>query len=176
MYLTWRRWVLVQPWYLVLRFAIRQAAAAPFAELRIVSPVKGKVKDVSESVDQTFAAKVLGEGIAVDVEDGNIYAPVDGTIMQVAETGHAITMELADGVMLLIHCGVDTVKLGGKGFQTFVKDGQRVRKGTPLLQMDIPAIQKAGYPTQTMMVFELDDDKEVEVTPDQEYIAVIRSK
>jgi len=153
-----------------------QAAAAPFAELRIVSPVKGKVKDVSESVDQTFAAKVLGEGIAVDVEDGNIYAPVDGTIMQVAETGHAITMELADGVMLLIHCGVDTVKLGGKGFQTFVKDGQRVRKGTPLLQMDIPAIQKAGYPTQTMMVFELDDDKEVEVTPDQEYIAVIRSK
>ena len=95
----------------------------------------------------------------MDVEDGNIYAPVDGTIMQVAETGHAITMEL-----------------GGKGFQTFVKDGQRVRKGTPLLQMDIPAIQKAGYPTQTMMVFELDDDKEVEVTPDQEYIAVIRSK
>ena len=62
-----------------------------------MSPVKGKVKDVSESVDQTFAAKVLGEGIAVDVEDGNIYAPVDGTIMQVAETGHAITMELADG-------------------------------------------------------------------------------
>lgn len=149
---------------------------ASFTELRIVSPVKGKVKDISESVDQTFAAKVLGEGIAVDAEDGNIYAPADGTIMQVTDTGHAITMELADGVTLLIHCGVDTVKLGGKGFKTLVKDGQRVRQGTPLLQMDIPAIEKAGYPTQTMMVFELDDDKVVEVTPDQEYVAVIRSK
>lgn len=151
-------------------------APAPFTELRIVSPVKGKVRDISESVDQTFAAKVLGEGIAVDVEDGNIYAPADGTILQVTETGHAVTMELADGVTLLIHCGVDTVKLGGKGFKTLVKDGQRVRKGTPLLQMDIPAITKAGYPTQTMMVFELDDDKVVEITPDQESVAVIRSK
>ena len=150
--------------------------AASFTELRIVSPVKGKVKDVSESVDQTFAAKVLGEGVAIDVEDGNIYAPVDGTIMQVTDTGHAVTMELADGVTLLIHCGVDTVKLGGKGFKVFVKDGQRVQQGTPLLKMDIPTVKKAGFPTQTMMVFEVDDDKVVKITPDQQYVAVIRNK
>ena len=155
---------------------IAPAASESFTELRIVSPVKGKVKDVSESVDQTFAAKVLGDGVAVDVEDGNIYAPADGTIMQVTSTGHAVAMELADGVTLLIHCGVDTVKLGGKGFETFVQEGQRVQQGTPLLKMDIPTVEKAGYPTQTMMVFELDDDKAVEIMPGQKYVAVIRKK
>lgn len=155
---------------------VKTAPAAPFTELRVSSPVKGTVKDVSESVDQTFASKVLGEGIAVDVADGNIVAPADGTVTLVYPTGHAIGLELAEGVNVLIHCGVDTVKLEGKGFKTLVQEGQQVRKGTPLLKMDIPTVEKAGYPTQTMMVFELDDDKSVEVTPGKAQAAIVRAR
>ncbi len=158
---------------------VRTAAApvpATFTELRVASPVKGAVKDIADSVDQTFASKVLGEGIAVDVADGGIVAPADGTVTLVYPTGHAIGLELEEGVNVLIHCGVDTVKLEGKGFQTLVKEGQRVRKGDPLLKMDLPTVEKAGYPTQTMMVFELDDDKTVEITPGQAQAAIVRAR
>lgn len=152
------------------------APAAPMGELRLVSPAKGAVKDISESVDETFASKVLGEGVALDVTDGKITAPADATVTMVYPTGHAIGLELAEGVNVLIHCGVDTVKLDGKGFRTLVQEGQRVRQGDPLLQMDLKTVEQAGYPTQTMMVFELDDDKTVELTPDRETIAAIRSR
>lgn len=104
----------------------------------IASPMTGRVLSLEQVSDAVFAEKMIGDGAAVIPEEPYVYAPGDGEITLLYPTGHAIGMRLEDGTELLIHVGIDTVKLGGAGFETLVTQGQRVQKGTELLKLNLP--------------------------------------
>lgn len=134
----------------------------------------GEVKSVSESEDQTFASKMMGDGYLVNPTDGLIVAPCDATVEFVFPTKHALGLILNDGSKLLIHAGIDTVKLNGEGFESYVKDGQKVKAGDQLLKMDLDVVKNAGYSTQTMViVVELANGRNAVITPDQASVATI---
>ena len=99
-----------------------------------------------------FRQGILGDGVAILPEKGELYAPADGTIAMVTDSKHAVSMETAEGVELLIHVGMDTVKLEGRGFQAMVKAGDAVKKGQLLLKFDLEAVRKAGYDLSTPVV------------------------
>lgn len=125
---------------------------------------KGRQIPMEEVKDETFANKVLGDGAAVIPEEGKVYAPVDGTIISVFDTKHAVCFASRFGTEILIHIGVDTVNLQGKYFTAHVKDGDTVKKGQLMIEFDKEQIQKAGYDTAIPMIFtDLPDDRRLEV-------------
>ena len=117
------------------------------------APAAGKVMPVTKSADEAFAAKAMGDGIAVDPADGTICAPCDGTVSMIFPTGHAVGLTTDQGTEVLIHVGIDTVKMDGDGFEALVKQGDRVAAGDVLIQADLDKIRAAGYNPQTMMIF-----------------------
>lgn len=117
----------------------------------LLSPVNGTAVPLESVPDDAFSLKVLGEGIAVIPEDGTVVSPADGTITVVAETKHAYAMETEDGLELLIHIGLETVNLKGKGFTPLVKPGDKVKAGTPLCRID-EELWKSGTPLYTPVV------------------------
>ena len=129
----------------------------------LYAPMKGEVLDVSKSADPAFASKAMGEGVAINPSEGVIYAPADGTISLIFPTKHAMGITLNSGVELLIHAGIDTVKMEGKGFETFVETGVKVKKGDKLLSFDMDLVKEKGYQTQTMFLVADAKGKEVEV-------------
>ena len=112
----------------------------------ISSPVTGKTADLSTAPDEAFAGKMMGDGAAVTPEDPIVRAPEDGEICFVFDTRHAIGFLTDSGISLLIHIGIDTVKLGGKGFEALVENGQKVKKGDPMLKLDLEYL-KANAPS-----------------------------
>ncbi|WP_368790957.1 beta-glucoside-specific PTS transporter subunit IIABC [Companilactobacillus farciminis] len=118
----------------------------------ILSPIKGTLVPLDSVKDATFANKLLGDGIAIEPADGNVYSPVDGTIQVMYKTGHAIGLLSDSGDEILIHIGLDTVKLDGKGFKKIAKQGDHVKAGQLLLKFDIPFIKKQGYDLTTPIV------------------------
>ena len=129
----------------------------------LYAPMKGEVLDVSKSADPAFASKAMGEGVAINPSEGVIYAPADGTISLIFPTKHAMGITLNSGVELLIHAGIDTVKMEGKGFETFVETGVKVKKGDKLLSFDMDLVKEKGYQTQTMFLVADAEGNEVEV-------------
>ncbi|MEG0423575.1 MAG: glucose PTS transporter subunit IIA, partial [Erysipelotrichaceae bacterium] len=115
----------------------------------IVSPLNGEVLDLSEIEDQAFADGALGKGIAIIPSVGEVRAPFDGTIMALYPTKHAIGLVSNNGCQLLIHIGMDTVRLEGKFFETHKKQGDKIHEGELLISFDIDEIIKAGYSVQT---------------------------
>ena len=113
------------------------------------SPAKGKAVSLKEVNDPTFAEEMLGKGAAVIPEEGKIYAPADGEIGMVFDTLHAISMTTDFGAELLIHVGLDTVKMKGDGFTGHVKAGDHVKKVDLLLEVDLEKVKAAGYDTIT---------------------------
>ena len=116
------------------------------------SPVNGNVVPLSEVSDETFSSEMLGTTVAVEPSDGRITAPCDGEVINIFETGHALCMTTQAGGELLIHIGVDTVKMEGKGFTRKVSDGAKVHAGDVLIEADLDAIKEAGYPATTMFI------------------------
>ncbi len=116
------------------------------------SPVNGRVVPLSEVSDETFSSEMLGTTVAVEPSDGRITAPCDGEVINIFETGHALCMTTQAGGELLIHIGVDTVKMEGKGFTRKVSDGAKVHAGDVLIEADLDAIKEAGYPATTMFI------------------------
>ncbi|GHU51008.1 PTS glucose transporter subunit IIABC [Clostridia bacterium] len=135
-------------------------AAAPSAAFtgNISSPLEGELIPLSEVPDDVFAGEILGKGAAVIPTVGVVKAPFDGTVTSVAETSHAIGITSDDGVEVLIHVGVDTVKLGGKGFSIKVKEDDKIKKGDILNEFDIALIKEAGYPVVTPVIITNTDD------------------
>ncbi len=124
----------------------------------VASPMKGNVKALAESEDEAFASGALGEGLAIEPTEGKLYAPFDGEIVTFFPTGHAIGLKSADGVELLIHVGMDTVKLNGEGFTPKAKQGDHVKKGDLLLEFDIAKIKAAGYSIVSPVIVTNTDD------------------
>lgn len=130
----------------------------------IGAPVKGVCVPITEVSDPTFGEKILGEGIAIRPVEGNIYAPADGTLSAVFDTGHAAAVTTDNQIEILIHVGLDTVELNGKYYTKCVEVGQRVKKGDLLLKADLEEIKKAGYDTITPVVIcNSQDFKTIEV-------------
>lgn len=119
------------------------------SELVIKSPLKGKVIPLSEVNDEVFSAEILGKGVAIIPEEGVVVSPVEGTIEAVLDSKHAIAIKSRDGIEILIHVGIDTVNLGGKYYNNFVKVGDNVKVGDKLLEFDIEEIINNGYEITT---------------------------
>lgn len=128
--------------------AEQNAAAAE----ELYSPLKGRLVELAQVPDEAFSSKVLGEGIAVEPLEGKLYAPCDGKVDMLFDTKHAVNLISSTGCEILLHIGMDTVKLNGKFFTAHVSDGQEIRKGDLLISFDIKGIQNAGYKTITPMV------------------------
>ena len=134
-------------------------AAAPAAKDTVLSAcLNGTVVPLADVKDEAFASGVLGDGIAIEPSDGELVAPADGEISSTFETHHAVGMTTADGAELLMHIGIDTVKLGGKHFTYLVNEGDKVKKGQPLIRFELEAIKAEGSPvTTTLIVCNTDD-------------------
>lgn len=126
----------------------------------LISPVKGRIIPVSQVKDATFAEEILGMTVAIEPEDGKITAPCDGEILNIYETGHAVCMLTKTGAEILIHVGIDTVKLNGKGFKKMVSDGMKVHAGDVLIEMDMEEVKEAGCARTTMMILTNEDEVE----------------
>ena len=124
--------------------------------------LNGTVVPMDQVKDEVFASGALGDGVAIEPTEGKLYAPADCTVVNIFETKHAIGLSVDDDVELLLHIGIDTVKMGGKGFEAHVKEGQSVKKGDLLVSFDMDAIKAAGYLCTTpMIVCNTDDYKEI---------------
>lgn len=135
------------------------AAPAPAAKDTVLSAcLNGTVVPLADVKDEAFASGVLGNGIAIEPSDGELVAPADGEISSTFETHHAVGMTTADGAELLMHIGIDTVKLGGKHFTYLVNDGDKVKKGQPLIRFELEAIKAEGYPVTTPVIVCNTDD------------------
>jgi PTS system, glucose subfamily, IIA component len=144
-------------------------------EIALISPIKGEVKDISESSDETFASKVMGDGILVNPSEEIFVAPADAKIELVFPTKHAIGLSLKDGSQILMHCGINTVSMNGEGFEVYVEEGQEVKQGDKLIKMDLEKVKQAGHSTQTLMIVnELPDGRKVEVNPDSKTPIIIK--
>ncbi len=138
------------------------AAAVPAGETEIASPMTGTVVKMEDVKDNVFASKMMGDGIAVLPSEGKVFAPFDGEINVTFPTGHAVGIHGKDGCDVLIHVGIDTVKLEGKGFRYHIQNGDKVKKGDLLLEFDIPLIKEAGYDVTTpVIIVNTDSYKEI---------------
>ena len=117
------------------------------------SPVTGKTRKLSEIEDKAFASGAMGEGFAVELTDGKVVAPFDGEVMVCFPTGHAYGLKSTDGTEILIHIGMDTVQLDGKGFDVKVEAGQQIKRGDLLVNVDLDYVKSQGKPLTTPIVF-----------------------
>ena len=143
------------------------APAAPAAAAKdtvLAACLTGTVVPLAEVKDEAFASGALGDGIAIEPAVGELVAPADGEISSTFDTHHAVGMTTVDGAELLMHIGIDTVKLGGKHFTYLVNEGDKVRKGQPLIRFDIEAIKADGYPVTTPLIV-CNTDEYAAVTP-----------
>ncbi len=140
--------------------AFDQAPVISTSKGKIYAPAKGKIIPASEIPDDTFAQGILGATAAVWPENGRVVAPFDGTVTFIAETKHAINLEGPNGEEVLIHVGVDTVKMDGDGFEPAVREDQQVKKGDLLLKFDRDKVKAAGHPDCVVVVLSDPDEYE----------------
>lgn len=132
--------------------------------LEIGCPVKGECVSIKEVPDPTFGEEILGKGVAVKPQEGRFYAPVSGTIATLFPTLHALAITTEEGAELLLHIGLDTVKLKGEHFQAHVQEGDKVEKGDLLMEVNLEGIREAGYDTITPMVICNSDEFDIQLT------------
>ena len=127
-------------------------------DMSFMAPVAGEAFPISKAEDEAFASEALGKGAVIFPTEGEVYAPFDGTVEALFPTKHAIGLRSDSGIEVLIHVGIDTVKLDGKYFEAFTEQGAHVTKGQKLISFDRAAIEKEGYKTQVMVVVSNSDD------------------
>ncbi|KLI28923.1 PTS sugar transporter subunit IIA [Brachyspira hyodysenteriae] len=110
-------------------------------KIEVKSPIKGKLVDVTEVKDEAFSTKALGDGMAIIPDEGKVYSPIDGEVITMVDSNHAIGFS-SKGIEILIHIGMDTVKLKGKHFKAHVKEGDKVKVGTLLIEFDKEEVEK----------------------------------
>jgi sugar PTS system EIIA component len=132
-------------------------AKAEFEE--VYSPLEGEVVSLNQVPDPVFAQKMMGDGIALIPSSGQLVSPVEGKIVQVIHTKHAVGLKSVNGLEILIHVGLETVELKGEGFEVLVQEGQSVKVGDPLLNFDIPFLQSQNKEIITPIVVTNTDEK-----------------
>jgi len=143
---------------------VEQQAVQADAHTEFVLPFEGVVKPLSEVEDQVFSQKMMGDGFAIEPIEGTLVSPIDGEVMTVFPTKHAIGLKTAEGIEILIHVGLDTVNLKGEGFEALVREGDSIQQGTPLLQVNLDYVKKHAPSIVTPVVFtNLPEDKEVKL-------------
>ncbi|CAM4176726.1 PTS system trehalose-specific EIIBC component [Streptococcus penaeicida] len=154
----------------VAEAATTAAAGSALAEagssVALVSPLTGEVKPLSEAVDPVFAQGVMGQGVLIQPTEGELVSPVDAQVSVLFPTKHAVGLVSTDGAELLMHIGMDTVNLEGKGFTAHVSQGDYVKAGDKLISFDMDAIKEAGYPTETPVIVTNQDAYTVDVEGD----------
>ena len=147
------------------REAVQTAAAGRETITELYVPMKGQVLDVEQSADAVFASKALGNGVAINPAEGMVCAPCDGTVSLLFPTKHAVGITSETGVEVLIHIGINTVQLDGQGFEAFVSQGDKVKKGDKLIAADLDLIREKGMNPQTMMILPEGGNLDVTVYP-----------
>ncbi|MGA8944093.1 MAG: PTS glucose transporter subunit IIA [Thermoactinomyces sp.] len=132
-------------------------------KVEVFSPLTGRLLSLEEVPDQVFSRKMMGEGFAIEPAKGEVLAPVNGEVIHVFPTKHAIGLKTASNLELLIHIGIDTVELGGKGFEVFISEGDSVKVGQKLLQFDMDLIKEQGKSLITPVVFPQSADWEFDL-------------
>ena len=127
-------------------------AQPSFTQTEIFSPLTGRVIPLKDISDPVFSQEMMGKGVAIEPTDGKVVSPITGTVVMVFDTHHAIGLKSEEGVEVLIHVGMDTVELKGKGFTPHVQNGDRVSVGDLLVEADLAFIQEAGYSIVTPVV------------------------
>ncbi|MBA4101412.1 MAG: PTS beta-glucoside transporter subunit EIIBCA, partial [Arthrobacter sp.] len=128
------------------------AAATAAGTVDIVAPVAGRAVALADVQDKVFASGAMGRGLGIIPADGHIYSPITGTIKAAMKTGHAFGIKSEDGVEVLVHIGIDTVQLQGRGFEAAVTRGQQVRAGDLLAVVDLALVAEAGHDTTTLVM------------------------
>lgn len=124
----------------------------------IKAPISGKCISIEEVKDEVFSTKMLGDGIAIDATGDTVYAPADGVISAIVNSKHAFGIKLNNGLEMLIHVGLDTVKLNGEGFSVLVNVDEQVKQGTPIIKIDRTFIESKGMTLVTPVII-LDSDQ-----------------
>lgn len=120
--------------------------------LKLTAPMKGQMIDITEVPDAVFSEKYVGDGVAIYPTEGKVYSPVDGEIMLMAETGHAIGIKTKEGYEILIHVGLDTVAMNGEGFENLISVGDKVRSGQLLVNFDLELVKARAKSTVSPIV------------------------
>ena len=120
--------------------------------IRIYAPVSGKILPIEDVPDVVFSEKIAGDGIAIKPEGDRLVAPFDGTIVQVFETNHAFAIRSEKNIEVLVHFGIDTVDLRGKGFKRLAESGQKVHKGDPIIGFNLKELESSAHSTVTPVV------------------------
>ena len=129
----------------------------------LVTPITGQVVPIEHTPDSVFADKVVGDGVAIDPTDNILVAPCEGVIGKIFETNHAFSLDTPTGVEVFVHFGIDTVALKGKGFRPLAREGQEVKTGDPVLEVDLSLVKSSGKSLITPIVIpNIDDIREIE--------------
>lgn len=123
-----------------------------YKDNEIIAVANAKMIPANQIGDPAFAQEMLGQTIGFDLKDGVVVAPVNGKLEVMFPTGHAFGLRMANGTGLLVHIGIDTVELEGKGFEVFAKQGDNVKAGQVLVKVDTDKVKQAGYDTTTMLI------------------------
>ncbi|MGF7087665.1 PTS system glucose-specific IIA component [Kroppenstedtia sanguinis] len=120
--------------------------------LLLAAPLKGKVISLNQVPDPIFSEKMMGDGIAMEPAEGILCSPVDGEVVQIFHTKHAVSLRTVEGLEVLLHIGLETVSMEGKGFTAEVKEGEQVKTGQPLIRFSLETVQEQAKSTVTPMV------------------------
>jgi PTS system glucose-specific IIA component len=124
----------------------------PQKEIDIYAPISGKVLSLEEVPDPVFSEKMMGDGMAIEPSDGKVVAPIDGDIIQIFPTKHAVGIKAANGAEILIHIGLETVSMKGEGFESHVSQGDKVKKGDLLVTFDLNLVREKANSTITPVI------------------------
>ena len=147
-------------------FAVHAEPTALVNTAQLVSPLAGQVKPLSQATDPVFSSGVMGQGVVIEPSQGELVSPVNGTVTVLFPTKHAVGIVSEEGVELLMHIGMDTVSLDGKGFEAHVEQGDKVVVGQQLISFDMDVIKKAGLVTETPVIITNQDDFQADVEGD----------
>lgn len=136
-------------------------------KIEVKSPIKGKLVDVTEVKDEAFSTKALGDGMAIIPDEGKVYSPIDGEVITMVDSNHAIGLS-SKGIEILIHIGMDTVKLKGKHFKAHVKEGDKVKVGTLLIEFDKEEVEKEYDITSPVIITNFSELKSLTKTAPRE--------